>query len=201
VLRRFSAVALALVCASPALPTAATSVPTFLDMPWGATQAQVQEAARTAGLTVVSIGPGDVELSGEPFGVPAVVHARISPDAGLVKVEVRFTATDTPAQTYTTVKERLTAIYGPTDPVELFKRPFVRGDGRENEAVLTGKAVLIAAWGDEREPGQAAVIVQAIRPGVLLDFESHGWKAEAVRRERQSPTQRRAPAGPPQLAD
>jgi hypothetical protein len=45
------------------------------------------------------------------------------------------------------------------------------------------------------------VIVQAIRPGVLLDFEAHGWKAEATRRERQSPTQRRVPAGPPQLAD
>jgi hypothetical protein len=201
VLRRLSAVAFALVCASPAVPTAATSVPTFADMPWGATRAQVLDAARTAGLTVVSTGSGDVELAGEPFGVPAVVHARISPDAGLVKVEVRFTATGTPAQTYTVVKERLTALYGETDPVELFKRPFVRGDGRADEAVLTGKAVLIAAWGDEREPGQAAVIVQAIRPGVLLDFESHGWKAEAVRRERQSPTQRRAPDGPPQLAD
>jgi hypothetical protein len=201
VLRSLSAVALALVCASPALPTAATSVPTFAEMRWGATQAQVLDAARAADLTVVSTGAGDIELSGEPYGVPAVVHARMSPESGLVKVEVRFTATETPAQTYATVKERLTELYGPTEPVELYKRPFVRGDGRENEAVLTGKAVLIAAWGDEREPGQAAVIVQAIRPGVLLDFESHGWKAEAVRRERQSPTQRRAPAGPPQMAD
>ena len=186
--------------ASAATPHAA-SIPTFAGMPWGATQTEVLQTASSAGLRVVATADGDVELAGEPFGTAATVHARISPTAGLVKVEVRFAAGDAPARTYTAVVDRLTALYGPTEPVELFKRPFVRGDGRADEAVLSGKAVLIAAWGDEREPGQAAVIVQAIRPGVLLDFESHGWKAEASRREREAPAGRRAPSGPPQLAD
>jgi hypothetical protein len=76
----------------------------------------------------------------------------------------------------------------------MFKRPFVRGDGREDEAVLSGKGMLIAAWGDERQPGQAAVVLHAGQPGVALEFESHAWKAESKRR------QRRGPVEPPRFA-
>ena len=54
--------------------------------------------------------------------------------------------------------------------------------------------MMIAAWGDERQPGQAAVILHAGQPGVELEFESHAWKAESARRRRQTP------AGPPALA-
>jgi len=55
--------------------------------------------------------------------------------------------------------------------------------------------MLIAAWGDEREPGQAAVIVHAGKPGVELEYESHAWKAELVRRQRQD-----VPSSGPALA-
>ena len=170
---------------------AATSVPTFSDMPWGASRAQVLEAAAASGLTVVAHHGNDVELAGELFGTAASVKALISPTLGLVKVQVHFTATETPAQTYASVVQRLTALYGPTEPVELFKRPFTRGDGREDEALRTGKGMLIAAWGDERVPGQAAVIVHAGKPGVELEYESHAWKAESARRQRQD-----APSAP-----
>ncbi len=54
--------------------------------------------------------------------------------------------------------------------------------------------MLIAAWGDERQPGQAAVVLHAGQPGVALEFESHAWKAESKRR------QRRGPVEPPRFA-
>jgi hypothetical protein len=184
VLRKAVATAALLACAGSTAIRAA-DVPAFADMPWGATRDQVVAAATASGLTVVAQHGSDVELAGELYGRPANVKALLSPTSGLVKVQVRFTPTETPAETYNTVVARLTALYGPTEPVELFKRPFMRGDGRENEALLTGKGMLIAAWGDEREPGQAAVIVHAGKPGVELEYESHDWKAESARRQRQ----------------
>ena len=141
-------------------------MPTFAGIPWGASRAQVLEAAAASGLRVVGhlrqrrrARRRAVRRGGQSC------KALLSPTDGLVKVQVRFTANDTPARTYATVIERLTALYGPTEPVEMFKRPYVRGDGREDEAVLTGKGMLIAAWGDERQPGQAAVILHAGQPG------------------------------------
>ncbi|MEO5819078.1 MAG: hypothetical protein ABIT71_01120 [Vicinamibacteraceae bacterium] len=168
-------------------------VPTFAGIPWGASRTQVLEAAAASGLRVVATYGNDVELAGEPFGAEAVVHAMLSPTDGLVRVQVRFASSDKPMRTYSTVVESLTRLYGPTEPVELFKRPYVRGDGREDEAVLSGKGMLIAAWGDERQPGQAAVILHAGQPGVELEFESHAWKAESKRR-------RTVPSGPPAYA-
>lgn len=164
-------------------------VPTFAGIPWGASRTQVLEAAAASGLRVVATYGNDVELAGEPFGAAAVVQAMLSPTDGLVRVQVRFASNDKPMQTYATVVESLTRLYGPTEPVELFKRPFVRGDGREDEAVLTGKGMLIAAWGDERQPGQAAVVLHAGQPGVALEFESHAWKAESKRRQRRGPVE------------
>ena len=175
----------------------AGGVPTFADMPWGASRAQVLEAATASGLRIVGGQGQDVELAGDLFGAAATAHALISPTAGLVKVQVRFAPNASPARTYAAVVERLTLLYGPTEPVELFKRPFVRGDGREDEALRSGKGMLIAAWGDERQPGQAAVIVHAGRPGVELDYESHAWKAESARRQRESTSA----SGSPHLAD
>ncbi len=194
---RLASAALICLTVASAAPRAAdvpVDVPTFAGIPWGASRAQVLEAAAASGLRVVASYGNDLELTGEPFGAAAVVHVLLSPTDGLVKVKVRFTTNDKPAQTYATVIERLTTLYGPTEPVEMFKRPYVRGDGREDEAVLTGKGLMIAAWGDERQPGQAAVILHAGSPGVEVDFESHAWKAESVRRKRQ------VPSGPPALA-
>ncbi len=191
-LRSACAALFCLVLAS-ATPRAA-DVPTFAGIPWGASRTQVVEAAAASGLTVVASYGNDIELAGEPFGAAAVVHAMLSPTGGLVKVQVRFASNDTPARTYATVIESLTRLYGPTEPVEMFKRPYVRGDGREDEAVRSGKGMMIAAWGDERQPGQAAVVLHAGQPGVEVEFESHAWKAESVRRRRH------APAGPPMNA-
>ena len=181
---RFCSAALACaVLASPALRAA--TVPTFAGMPWGATRAQVLDAARSSGLTVADTYGNDLELEGDVFGTPATVNALISRSAGLLKVQVRF-ATDRPTRTYETAVARLTELYGPTEPVELFKRPYVRGDGREDEELLANKAMMIAAWGDERQPGQAAAVLQAGSQGVILQYESHGWKAESARRQRES---------------
>jgi hypothetical protein len=185
--------ALLCVILTAATPRAA-DVPTFAGIPWGANRTQVLEAAAASGLRVVGTYGNDVELAGEPFGEAAVVQAMLSPTDGLVKVQIRFAAKDKPMRTYATVVESLTRLYGPTEPVEMFKRPFVRGDGREDEAVLSGKGMLIAAWGDERQPGQAAVVLHAGQPGVALEFESHAWKAESKRR------QRRGPVEPPRFA-
>jgi hypothetical protein len=184
--------AVAFVALAGSTVTRAAGVPTFADMPWGASRAEVLEAAAASGLTVVAHHGNDVELTGELFGTAASVKALLSPTSGLVKVQVHFTSTAAPARIYASVVQRLTSLYGPTEPVELFKRPYMRGDGREDEALLSGKGMLIAAWGDEREPGQAAVIVHAGQPGVELEYESHAWKAESARRQRQDTPSRPA---------
>lgn len=176
------------------VPAQAGDVPTFAGIPWGASRTQVLEAAAASGLRVVATYGNDVELAGEPFGEAATVQAMLSPTDGLVKIQIRFAANETPMRTYATVVQSLTRLYGPTEPVELFKRPYARGDGREDEAVRSGKGMLIAAWGDERQPGQAAVVLHAGQPGVALEFESHAWKAESKRR------QRRGPIEPPRYA-
>ena len=175
-------------------PAQTADVPTFAGIPWGASRTQVLEAAAASGLRVVATYGNDVELAGEPFGEAATVQAMLSPTDGLVKIQIRFAANETPMRTYATVVQSLTRLYGPTEPVELFKRPYARGDGREDEAVRSGKGMLIAAWGDERQPGQAAVVLHAAQPGVALEFESHAWKAESKRR------QRRGPIEPPRYA-
>jgi hypothetical protein len=184
VLRAITTAVLCLGVAAPALRAA--SVPTFAGVPWGATKAQVIEAAEASGLRIVGTFGNDVELEGDVFGTEATVNAMIGRTAGLLKVHVRFAAGDRPSRTYAAVVEQLSAVYGPTQPVELFKRPYVRGDGREDEALLANKAIMIAAWGDERAPGQAAAILQAGSQGVILQYESHGWKAESARRQRES---------------
>jgi hypothetical protein len=146
----------------------------------------VLAAAEASGLTVTSTYGNDLELEGDVFGTPATVNALISRSAGLLKVQVRFAAGERPTVAYARAVEGLTAQYGATEPVELFKRPYVRGDGREDEALLANKAMMIAAWGDERQPGQAAAVLQAGSQGVILQYESHGWKAESARRQRES---------------
>jgi hypothetical protein len=179
------------------LPLATTAraaeVPTFAGMSWGASDSAVVEAASAAGLRLVQKDEaGDYEFAGDVFGAPAVVYAYMSPGHGLVKVQIRLTARDgRPAQAYASVVEQLAQEYGSTEPVEHFKAPYARGDGREDEAVVNGKGLLISAWGDERLPGQAALIVRAARLVVGLDYESHGWMAEYERRKRQA-----ASAGP-----
>jgi hypothetical protein len=182
VLRHTIAALACAVLAAPALKAAA--VPTFAGIPWGAPRAEVLEASKAAGLSVTATFGNDLELEGDVFGTPATVNALISRSAGLLKVQVRFT-TDSPSRTYAATVARLTTLYGSTEPVELFKRPYVRGDGREDEALLANKAMMIAAWGDERQPGQAAVVLQAGSQGVILQYESHGWKAESARRQRE----------------
>ena len=195
-LRPVCAALLCVLVASASPQTAGQSAdpPTFAGIPWGANRTQVLEAAVASGLRVVATYGNDVELTGAPFGEAATVQAMLSPTDGLVKVQIRFATSDKPMRTYAAVVESLTRLYGPTEPVELFKRPYTRGDGREDEAVLSGKGMLIAAWGDERQPGQAAVVLHAGQPGVALEFESHAWKAESVRRKRHTP------AGPPMNA-
>lgn len=177
----------ALACAILAAPALkAATVPTFAGIPWGAPRAQVLDTAKVAGLTVTATFGNDLELEGDVFGTPATVNALISRSGGLLKVQVRFAAADRPTRAYDAAVAALTALYGPTEPVELFKRPYARGDGREDEALLANKAMLIAAWGDERQPGQAAAVLQAGSQGVILQYESHGWKAESARRQRES---------------
>lgn len=198
-LRFISAAIACAVLAAPALRAA--TVPTFAGIPWGASRAQVLDSAKAAGLSVTATFGNDLELEGDVFGTPATVNALISRSAGLLKVQVRFSAADRPTRAYAAAVEGLTAQYGPTEPVELFKRPFARGDGREDEALLANKAMMIAAWGDERQPGQAAAVLQAGSQGVILQYESHGWKAESARRQRESSSSgpafaRAAPAGP-----
>lgn len=181
-----------LVAALALLPSVAPAgtgdVPTFASMRWGAPDAVVVEAAAAAGLRLVlKDDAGDYEFAGDVFGAPAVVYAFMSPAEGLVKVQVRLTTPDgKPARTYASVVEQLAQQYGTTEPVEHFKAPYKRGDGREDEAVLNGMGLLISAWGDERQPGQAALIVRAARFIVGLDYESHGWMAEFARRKQEA---------------
>jgi hypothetical protein len=170
--------------AAPAQPT---SVPTFAGMPWGASDAVVVQAAAAAGLTVVGRDhDGDYELAGRVFDVPAVVYVYMSPTSGLVKVQVRLSTPEQTRGDYSRVVDTLARRYGRTEGVEVYRLPYQKGDGREDEAVRLGKGLLYSMWGDDLQPGQAALVVRATRTVVGLDYESHDWSAESDRRKNRS---------------
>jgi hypothetical protein len=162
-----------------------TARPTFAGIPWGASAADVVRGAAAAGLQVVGQdADGDYQFEGRLFGAPATVFAYISPSTGLVKVQVRLAAPDDETRAhYAKVVEGLSREYGATESVEVFRMPFQKGDGREDEAVRVGKGLLYAMWGDDLQPGQAALVVRATKLVVGLDYESHEWSAEADRRK------------------
>lgn len=159
--------------------------PTFAGIPWGASAADVARGAAAAGLQMVGQdADGDYQFEGQLFGTQATVFAYISPASGLVKVQVRLAAPEDAARShYLRVIEGLSREYGATESVEVFRMPFQKGDGREDEAVRVGKGLLYASWGDDLLPGQAALVVRATKLVVGLDYESYEWSAEADRRK------------------
>lgn len=178
----------ALALTSTLLDASAPPVPTFAEMGWGTPAADVVKAVTAAGLTMVTRdNEGDYEFSGELFGVPAVVYAFISPEHGLVKVQVRLSAAaDAPRQKYVEVVDSLSARYGKTEQMALFKPPYKEGDGQEDEAIRRGDGLLLSSWGDDAQAGQAALVVRVTRHVVGLDYESHGWTAELNRRKAEA---------------
>jgi hypothetical protein len=186
-MRRFLTVA-ALTLLPSMVSAEPTGVPTFAGIPWGASDTSVVEAAATAGLQLVGKdADGDYEFAGELFGAQAVVYAFMSPTGGLVKVQVRLaTPTDRPVSKYTEVVHSISEQYGTTEQVELFKAPYRKGDGLEDEAVRAGKGLLLSAWGDDRQPGQASLVIRVTKLVVGMDYESHGWAAELNRRKEQA---------------
>jgi hypothetical protein len=170
------------------LPTIAhgqTVTPTFADIPWGAGGTDVVKAATAAGFRLVAQDhDGDYQLEGEWCGAPAVVYAYMSPTSGLVKVQVRLSAPGDQARSqYARVVQTLASQYGSTEGVEIYRLPYQKGDGREDEAVRVGKGLLYSMWGDDLQPGEAALVVRATKLVVGLDYESHAWSAESDRRK------------------
>jgi hypothetical protein len=185
-MRRFASALLVLSALGTVAHAEPTLVrPTFAGIPWGASPADVVRGASAAGLQVVGQdADGDYQFEGQLFGAPATVFAYISPSSGLVKVQVRLASPDEAARShYLKVIEGLSREYGATESVEVFRMPFQKGDGREDEAVRVGKGLLYASWGDDLQPGQAALVVRATKLVVGLDYESHEWSAEADRRK------------------
>ncbi len=183
---RLASVLLALACVVTAVHAEPTMVrPTFAGIPWGASADDVVRGASAVGLQVVGQdSDGDYQFEGQLFGADATVFAYISPSSGLVKVQVRLAAPSDGARShYTKVVEGLSREYGATESVEVFRMPFRKGDGREDEAVRVGKALLYSTWGDDLQAGQAALVVRATKLVVGLDYESHEWSAEADRRK------------------
>jgi hypothetical protein len=184
-MRRFSCVLLVLALFAPSAFADPAIHPTFAGIPWGASPDAVVRGAAAAGLRIVGQdADGDYRFEGQLFGAPAVVFAYLSPSSGLVKVQVRLEAPNAGARAhYAKVVEGLSREYGATESVEVFRMPFQKGDGREDEAVRVGKGLLYSTWGDDLQPGQAALVVRATKLVVGLDYESHEWSAEADRRK------------------
>lgn len=171
----------------PSLTGAETvTTPRFADIAWGASADAVVRAATDAGLRLVGQDrDGDFEFEGTLFEAAATVYAYMSPDRGLVKVQVRLASpNDESRQHYGRIVDALAQQYGATERVEIYRLPYRQGDGREDEAVRLGKGLLYATWGDDLHPGQAALVVRATKRIVGLDYESHDWSAEADRRQR-----------------
>jgi hypothetical protein len=174
------AVALLPVCAKAQTP----HVPTFAGIPWGASGPDVVKAVTAIGFDLVEQdGDGDYHFAGELFGAPAIVYTIMSPVSGLVKVQVRLATPDAHARVkYEEVLKSMVLRYGATEEVELYKPPYQKGDGREDEAVDVGQGLLFSTWGEDVEPGQASLVVRATKRIVALDYEAHEWNAEVHRR-------------------
>jgi hypothetical protein len=154
----------------------------FADIGWGAGADSVKAALSRQNLSYLATDSlGDLTFTGNIIDRKAAVVASMH-DGHVVRIVIGFAKT--PGSTlllYRTVKRELVSKYGPpATNTEVFAPPAYYGDGKEEQALATGKAAFLSQW--RANTGEKLSLVIDERPAVMLFYQSAEWPAEEARR-------------------
>ena len=126
---------------------------------------------------------GDLWFTQTLFGEDAKVVAFFNPKGELAKWLIDLVTADKDAiDTYEEVADRLRKKYGKPDrDVEIYRDPYYKGDGYEEQAIEMGKATIGSLW---NAPSSDEALWVQINENLTvgINYESDGWAAEAERR-------------------
>ena len=129
---------------------------------------------------------GDLWYDGMLFQTPTRIYAFMA-DQRLVKFRVLINTPDEDALTmYQRVRAELVKQFGaPEETVEEYQAPFRKGDGKELQAIQSGKALVRTHWlpgASSRIPFVSVTVTS--RLVVVVDYDSAQWEKESIRRRR-----------------
>ena len=160
----------------------------FAGIPWGANADVVTTSLQKLGLRLARTDSvGDMIFQGKIIYRDALVIASMT-DGGLGRLVVSFVSAPGRAlPLYEDIRRDLVSKYGkPAASSEQLPEPYHEGDGREDEALKTGRAHFAATWHQDA-PGESLALLIDERPGVLMLYASPDWPAAEARRKKATP--------------
>ena len=145
----------------------------FADIPWGSPADSVKAALQREGIAYVATDSlGDLTFAGKVFQRDVAVIASMQ-GGGVARIVIGFQrAPKSLLPLYRAVKRELISKYGkPAKSTELFLPPYYEGDGNEDGAFLTKKAVFLTRWKSGATNDRLSLLVDE-RPGVMVVYES-----------------------------
>jgi hypothetical protein len=164
-------------------PTTSSSEYRFADIAWGSPADTVKAALQREGIAFITTDSlGDLTFAGAIFQRKAAVIASMI-DGRLARTVVGFEKMSrSTLPLYRAIKRELIAKYGkPTKSTEVFLPPYYEGDGNEEGAFLTKKAVFLSRWRSAQTGERLSLLIDE-RPGVMVVYESAAWPNDAARK-------------------
>jgi hypothetical protein len=159
------------------------ALPTFADISWGSTQAEVQGKMLEKNFNPGTPTPeGDLLFRGNVLNRPALVTCMFGKEK-LLRIDVKMILADGEAITYfRQVRSIFLKKYGPTPfQFEQLAPPYHSGDGNADQAIRVGKGRFNAIW---KYPNDAGVILNISQKlDVRITYVTAEWYAEGDRRK------------------
>jgi hypothetical protein len=161
----------------------------FADVPWGTPADSALAFLTRHGYRPVAAEENRLVCQGTLFDHAAVVRGDVDERDRIVRwtVTVLAAAKEEPEATrkiYDDMVAEARGKYGSRDrQVEKFRFPYKRGDGREEEALRQGFAVVRSVW--EARSGDVLTIERDRSLSVILTYETTAWRDLESRRRRR----------------
>ncbi|MDQ6828391.1 MAG: hypothetical protein M3081_05940 [Gemmatimonadota bacterium] len=158
----------------------------FADILWGDPVAVAKEKLKSNGYVVEGMQGNDLTFRGRFHGYDG--RGMIYLADGRV-VRTFFSIEPPPAQalvTFDRIRKDLLRQLGPaTFNVEHYNAPYVKGDGREVEALQQGQLRVALAWQAGKNPDEGGCFVEMGKDLTLfVVYEGPKWHAERLRRKK-----------------
>ncbi len=168
-----------------------TSKLTFADIQWGDSLELARQKLTAAGYTIGGVDDGDLGFSGEFANTKGTGWVWLTHEKSPLVQKVSFTVSpeeDDLFFAYDRVRRALIHTMGPTPhQTEIFEAPFSSGDGRANEALRAGKAIIGTFWREQEEIITVGCVMRITKElSIKIACEGPGWQAELARREQLS---------------
>lgn len=158
---------------------------TFADIGWGESAASATRKLVAAGYAIDATDDGDIAFHGRFASYPATGWLWV----GLGKVQ-KVSLTVTPGEAdllgaLERVRGQLIQRLGPTPHmVEIFEKPFAKGDGKIFDAIRANKVILGGFWREQEDNIHVGCVLRVLPElTIKIAFEGPGWQAEIKRRD------------------